>query len=162
MFDIAWTELLIIAVLAVIVVGPKDLPRLMRGFGAFMRKARAMAREFQIGMEEIARESEIKTLNEKVKTIDKGEVEDHVRRAFDPDGVLKDGVSTEKDAGIKPRRARTGQSAIAAAQDPEGTRFRKQQAAGKPEKAEEDKGEAEGPDSDAPGDSQNKKDGPAS
>jgi len=57
MFDIGWMELMVIGVVALIVVGPKDLPGLFRTMGQFMGKARGMAREFQRSMEDAAKES---------------------------------------------------------------------------------------------------------
>jgi sec-independent protein translocase protein TatB len=46
-FGVGYSELFVLAVIAVIVIGPKDLPRVLRSFGQFMRKAKGMAREFQ-------------------------------------------------------------------------------------------------------------------
>jgi sec-independent protein translocase protein TatB len=60
MFDIGWMELLLIGVVALIVVGPKELPQLFRTVGQFMGKARGMAREFQRSMEQAANESGLK------------------------------------------------------------------------------------------------------
>ncbi len=54
MFDLGWTELLVIGVVALIVVGPKDLPVLFRSLGKFMGKARGMAREFSRAMNDAA------------------------------------------------------------------------------------------------------------
>lgn len=54
MFDLGWTELLVIGVVALIVVGPKDLPVLFRNVGRFVGKARGMAREFSSAMNEAA------------------------------------------------------------------------------------------------------------
>ncbi|MFP7673137.1 Sec-independent protein translocase protein TatB [Marivita sp. S0852] len=54
MFDLGWTELLVIGVVALIVVGPKDLPVLFRNLGKFMGKARGMAREFSRAMNDAA------------------------------------------------------------------------------------------------------------
>lgn len=62
MFDIGAWELLIIGALALIVVGPKELPRLVRSVGKWVHKARSMAREFQRGMEEAAREADLDDL----------------------------------------------------------------------------------------------------
>ncbi|MDP5308895.1 Sec-independent protein translocase protein TatB [Paracoccus spongiarum] len=57
MFDIGWTELLLIGVVALIVVGPKDLPHLFHALGRFTAKARSMAREFSSAMEDAAKGS---------------------------------------------------------------------------------------------------------
>ena len=58
MFDIGAMELFIIAIVALIVVGPKDLPRLLKTVGGFVRKARDMAAEFRAGVETLADEVE--------------------------------------------------------------------------------------------------------
>jgi len=57
MFDIGWTELLVIGIVALIVVGPKDLPGMFRTVGNFVGKARRMAREFSRAMNEAADEA---------------------------------------------------------------------------------------------------------
>ncbi|RLK10815.1 Sec-independent protein translocase protein TatB [Ruegeria conchae] len=57
MFDLGWTELLVIGIVALIVVGPKDLPVLFRNVGRFVGKARGMAREFSTAMNEAADEA---------------------------------------------------------------------------------------------------------
>lgn len=59
MFDIGWTEMLVIGVVAIVVVGPKDLPALLRGVGRIVRQLRGLAREFQGGVEEFIREAEL-------------------------------------------------------------------------------------------------------
>lgn len=59
MLDVGWSELLLIGVVALIVVGPKDLPHLFHSLGRFTAKARSMAREFTGAMEDAARNSGI-------------------------------------------------------------------------------------------------------
>ena len=57
MFDIGWQELFILAVLAIIVIGPKDLPRTIKTVTGWLRKARSMARELQSGIDDVVREA---------------------------------------------------------------------------------------------------------
>lgn len=57
MFDIGWTELLVIGVVALIVIGPKDLPEMFRQLGRFTAKIRSMARDFQRAMDQAAKDS---------------------------------------------------------------------------------------------------------
>jgi sec-independent protein translocase protein TatB len=66
MFDLGWSELLLVAVLAIIFVGPKDLPKLMRTAGQYVAKMRAMAREFQNSFEDLARETELEELRKQI------------------------------------------------------------------------------------------------
>ena len=60
MFDIGWSELLVIGVVALIVVGPEDLPRMFHTLGRMTAKAKSMAREFTSAMDDAAKESGIK------------------------------------------------------------------------------------------------------
>lgn len=64
MFDVGWTELLVIGVLALIVVGPRDLPQLLRTVGQWVGKIKRMAREFQRTMEDAAREADVTDFKE--------------------------------------------------------------------------------------------------
>ena len=69
MFDIGWSELLVIAVVAIVVVGPKDLPRLMRTFGTYAGKLRRMAADFQRQFDEAVRESELDEVRKSLESI---------------------------------------------------------------------------------------------
>jgi sec-independent protein translocase protein TatB len=89
MLDIGWTELLLIGAVALIVVGPKDLPRMMRTLGQYVGKAKAVAREFQRSMDDAAREAEL----------------DDLKKIADPLKDLKDMRRISLDDGAKPRAA---------------------------------------------------------
>ena len=67
MLDIGFMEIFVIGALALIVVGPKDLPGLLRTVGQFVAKARGMAREFQRTMEDAAREADLGDVADVVK-----------------------------------------------------------------------------------------------
>lgn len=62
MFDIAPTELLLVVVVALVAIGPKDLPKAMRFVGKWMGKARGMARHFRSGLDTMMREAELEEL----------------------------------------------------------------------------------------------------
>lgn len=62
MFDIGSTELLVIAVVALLVIGPKDLPRVLNQIGKWISKARAMTRHVKSGLETMAREAELEDM----------------------------------------------------------------------------------------------------
>jgi sec-independent protein translocase protein TatB len=66
MFDIGWSELVVIAVVALIVIGPKELPGVLRTVGHYMRKIRGMASEFQGQFQEAMREAEMADLKKHV------------------------------------------------------------------------------------------------
>ena len=69
MFDIGWSELLVIAVVAIVVVGPKDLPRLMRTFGHYAGKLRRAAADFQRQFEDAIRETEIEEVKKAIESV---------------------------------------------------------------------------------------------
>ncbi len=68
MFEIGWTELLVIGVVALIVIGPRDLPEMFRQLGRFTGKMRAMARDFQRAMDQAANETGLKDVARDLKT----------------------------------------------------------------------------------------------
>jgi sec-independent protein translocase protein TatB len=88
MFDFAWSELALIAVVALVVIGPKDLPRVMRTAGTWMRKARAVAREFQGSLETMVREAELDDVRQTVEQATRFNIKDEIERHIDPEGEL--------------------------------------------------------------------------
>ena len=65
MLDIAPSELLLVALVALVVIGPKDLPRVMRTVGHWVGRARGMARHFLAGFDEMVRQSELEEMERK-------------------------------------------------------------------------------------------------
>ena len=66
---VGFSELLLLALAALIIVGPKDLPFMMRKVGQLVGKARGMAREFQAAFEDIARQSELEDLRKEIEDL---------------------------------------------------------------------------------------------
>ena len=69
MFDIAWSELFVIMIVALVVVGPKDLPKLMRAAGQWAGRARAMADQFRRSFDDMARQAELDELRNEVNRL---------------------------------------------------------------------------------------------
>ena len=65
MFDIAPSELMLVGAVALVVIGPKDLPRAMRFVGTWVGRARGMASQFRMGLDEIVRQSELEEMQKK-------------------------------------------------------------------------------------------------
>ena len=80
MFEVGWSELLVIAVVAIVVIGPKDLPRVMRVVGQWSGKVKRMAREFQGQFNEALREAELDDVRKGVEAIGKIDPLGDVRR----------------------------------------------------------------------------------
>jgi sec-independent protein translocase protein TatB len=72
MFDISWTEFLLIAIVALVFIGPKELPAVLRTVGQWTRKIRGMATEFQSQFQEAMREAEMADLKKQVDDITHG------------------------------------------------------------------------------------------
>ena len=77
MFDVAPTELMLVAVIALVVIGPKDLPRVMRVVGQWVARARGVARQFRSGFDEMIRESELREMEEKWSAENERIMRDH-------------------------------------------------------------------------------------
>jgi len=97
MFDIGWQELFILAVLAIIVVGPKDLPRVISTITKWIRKARSMARDLQDGLDDVAREADIEDLKKELAITDGNDIVKRIGDSVDPTGELSKEIDLEKD-----------------------------------------------------------------
>lgn len=110
--DIGWVELLVIAAATIIVVGPKDLPRLMRILGQWMGKARGLAREFQRSFDDLIRESELDDLRKEVEELKSLNPIDDIKKSLDVSDELRD-----LDASLKTEMTGVDQALKQSGQD---------------------------------------------
>jgi sec-independent protein translocase protein TatB len=89
MFDFAWSEIAVIAVVALVVIGPKDLPKVLRTVGTWVGKARGIAREFQSSLDQMIREAELDEVRKQVQEAAKVDMSEAIERTIDPAGDLK-------------------------------------------------------------------------
>jgi sec-independent protein translocase protein TatB len=73
--DLSWSHMLLVLVVALVVVGPKDLPKLMRTMGRWAAKARGMADQFRKSFDEMARQSELDELRQELEELRSGRLE---------------------------------------------------------------------------------------
>ena len=98
MFDLGWGELLIVGAVALVVLGPKELPNALRAVTNLTKSARRLAGEFQSGINEIVREAELEDARKAAQSLTKGSISKAIENAVDPTGEMKSSVSSlEKD-----------------------------------------------------------------
>jgi len=95
-FDIAWSELALIAAVALIVIGPKDLPRVMRNIGQWTRRARTMAAEFQRNLDDMMREAELDEIRKEVEKVSPTDFKAGLEKLVDAEGI-KEAVKIDPD-----------------------------------------------------------------
>jgi sec-independent protein translocase protein TatB len=111
MLDIGWPELAIIALITILVVGPKEIPRVLRTVTQFVRKLRAMASEFQSGIDELAREAELDDLKNSIEKTASKDLASDLENTVDPTGEVAGSVR-EIEASVKedPSKSKKEQS----------------------------------------------------
>ena len=98
MLDIGGWEFLVVAFVLLMVVGPKELPNMLRGFTRAVRRIRSMASEFTRGMEDLASDNELGDLKSTIADVKSGNL-DRIADKIDPGGELKESVSGIKSDG---------------------------------------------------------------
>jgi len=88
MFDLSWSEILVIGTAAIIFIGPKELPGALRTAGQWMAKARSLAREFQNSVDDMIRESELEKIKSEVDKLGSGDLQKHIENTVDPEGEI--------------------------------------------------------------------------
>lgn len=89
MFDFAWSEIALILLVALVVIGPKELPNAVRGLAEFIRKARRMAGEFQVHVDEMMRETKLDEVKKQIDEVRTGiyDMKRDVERQIDENGI---------------------------------------------------------------------------
>lgn len=109
--SIGWSELMVLAVVAIVVVGPRELPRLMRVIGHWAGKARAAAREFQSAFDDLARESEMEEMHKKMDSLRSQAMFPDIDMEDDEDdegGTAANDIEDAGDAGRPEDKKRSG------------------------------------------------------
>ena len=88
MFDFAWSEIALIGVVALVLIGPKDLPVAIKAISTTIKKMRRMAGEFQTHVDEMLREADLHEVSDTIRDMRGLSVRGAITRAIDPDGSV--------------------------------------------------------------------------
>ena len=92
LLDLGWSELLLIGVVALVFIGPKDLPKALRVAGFWARKARTLSREFQSSIDQMIREADLEDIRREVKQASELNLDQEFRQTIDPTGSLQESL----------------------------------------------------------------------
>lgn len=102
MIDLSWSEILVIAIVLIVVVGPKDLPRLLRSFGKTMSTVRTMAGDFRKQFDEAIKEAELEDLKSLADDARKLNPASEIKKALNPMEQAAKDVRAGLDKAMKP------------------------------------------------------------
>jgi sec-independent protein translocase protein TatB len=111
MFDMSWGEVMVIGAVALIVIGPKDLPKALRTVGNMVGKIRRMASEFQGQFNEALREAELDDVKRQLQGMN-----DTVSKGFNPVQTIRDEIKGAIEAPVEPASA--GERPVTSAEEP--------------------------------------------
>ncbi|MEJ0017285.1 MAG: Sec-independent protein translocase protein TatB [Acetobacteraceae bacterium] len=94
MFDFAWSEIALIAVVAMVLIGPKDMPIAIRAVTGWVKKARRMAAEFQTHVDEMVREADLSEVRASINEIRNFDIKGEIERTVDADGSIRSTFAT--------------------------------------------------------------------
>lgn len=114
MLEVGWSELLVIAIVMIVVVGPKDLPKMLRTFATFVKKARGMAHDFQSQFTDAMRDAEMDELRKTLADVRSLSPKNALKEAFDP--IRKAGEDIRRDIETAKPNSNTIAAATPAAQ----------------------------------------------
>jgi len=102
MLDVGWTEMLVIAIVMIVVVGPKDLPRMLRSFGRTTAKMRSMANDFRKQFDEALKEAELDDVKSSIDQLKGLNPASDIKKALNPMEKAAADVRAGLQAALKP------------------------------------------------------------
>lgn len=97
MFDIGWVEMAVIAVLMIIVIGPKDLPKVLHTLGQWIGQARALARSFQDNLDDMVRESGLDDVRKEIESAVDYDIGGEITKTIDSDGKIAGALDMDEE-----------------------------------------------------------------
>jgi len=116
MLDIGWTEMLVIAIVMIVVVGPKDLPKMLRSFGKTTAKMRSMAGDFRKQFDDALKEAELDGVKESLNELRKMNPAADIKKALNPMEKAAAEVRAGLETALKPTPAPTASPVVHAAE----------------------------------------------
>ena len=114
MLDIGWSEMAVIALVALVVIGPKDLPKAMKTAAFWVRKARSLASEFHSGIDQLVREAELEEARDAIRSASQMNLDRAVESTIDPTGEVNKALQPPSEADLKPAPAATPEGQVEA------------------------------------------------
>ena len=102
MFDFAWSELAVIGVVALLVIGPKDLPKAIKTVGEVVRKARRMASEFQTHVDDMVKDANLQEVRDQIAEIRNFDIKGAIEKEIDKDGSIRSAFDNPLDISNTP------------------------------------------------------------
>lgn len=90
MFDFSWSQIMLIGVVALVLIGPKDLPIALRAVSNMVKKARHMAAEFHTHVDDLMKDADLKDVRDQFKGLRDFDIRSEIEKAVDPDRSIRD------------------------------------------------------------------------
>lgn len=97
MFDIGWTEMAMVAVVALLIIGPRDLPKTLHTIGRWIGRARAVMNDFQRGLDDMVRETELDELKKQLDSAAEMDIGKEIENTIDPTGEMAEAFDLDPD-----------------------------------------------------------------
>ena len=107
MLDVDISEILVIAVVALVAIGPKDLPAALRTAGVWARKAKLLAGEFQRGVDNVIKEAELDDIKREVQSVQEYNFKTSIEATIDPKGELNQALQIDSSVPVVEEKKET-------------------------------------------------------